>query len=264
MNDLISFLINYLILFRQMLAYMLDMNGFISLLIHDLMLSFQTLVYILDHLVILILARLLNDKGQCLPIEAEFVAALEEDVEKLSETIQELGLPKRMLAPRVKPLDHFMKLCKILAEYPKSGQGDAAGASNEKAKQTEEEEEEEKEGKGKGKGERVNIAKKSGAASKAGAVAAAAATAEFSLDDLEVGNVLGNMFGKARYSLYLLYWYKSTNTDADSCEQQCAGGRSSGHPGRDSSVVHSGAQGHGGPPMRQHRAPVAPARGDSL
>ena len=75
----------------------------------------KVLVYILDRLVILILAQLLSDKGPKLPINAHFVAALQEDVGELSQTLSELGLPTRMLRSHLLPIQHMCKLCAILA-----------------------------------------------------------------------------------------------------------------------------------------------------
>ena len=45
----------------------------------------QVMVYILDRLVIQILAQLLSDKGQTLPIDADFVASLDEDIAEITQ-----------------------------------------------------------------------------------------------------------------------------------------------------------------------------------
>ena len=47
--------------------------------------NLQVMVYILDRLVIQILAQLLSDKGQTLPIDADFVASLDEDIAEITQ-----------------------------------------------------------------------------------------------------------------------------------------------------------------------------------
>ena len=50
----------------------------------------RVLTYVLEELVVLVIARLLNDKGQTLPVDGDLVASLEEDVEHMASAFLDL------------------------------------------------------------------------------------------------------------------------------------------------------------------------------
>jgi hypothetical protein len=76
----------------------------------------RVLSFIVEELVVLVVARLLNDKGQTLPIDGDFVASLEEDVAHMTSAFVDLGLPRRMLTPRLLPIKHLSQLVSIIAD----------------------------------------------------------------------------------------------------------------------------------------------------
>jgi hypothetical protein len=71
--------------------------------------------YVLEHVVVMLLAQLLTEHGQTLPINADFVVAVTDDFAQLIHTMQDLGLPSRMLTSRAAPLLHLCKLLTILS-----------------------------------------------------------------------------------------------------------------------------------------------------
>ena len=73
-------------------------------------------MHILDGLVVRIVAQLLNDRTKSLlAIDTDFVTVLDEDLSLICATMQDLGLPARMLTPRLRPLYHLQALCALLA-----------------------------------------------------------------------------------------------------------------------------------------------------
>lgn len=89
----------------------------------------KALTYILDEVVILVVARLLNDKAQTLPIDADFVVSLDEDVAQIATAFVDLGLPRRMITPRLVVISHLSKLLSIIADAGAESSGSGAGKS---------------------------------------------------------------------------------------------------------------------------------------
>ena len=64
---------------------------------------------------------------QTLPINADFVALLDEDVSMIASAFVDLGLPRRMMTPRLLALKHLSQLLSILTDTTPDGSGAASG-----------------------------------------------------------------------------------------------------------------------------------------